>query len=76
VEWGDPDTVAGGTSAAAPHVAGVFAIRWAASTTSSSGEIEGLVKGLATTGVLTNIWSTSNNLLLHSLRPKRRSVGS
>ena len=76
VEWGDPDTVAGGTSAAAPHVAGVFAIRWAASTTSSSGEIEGLVKGLATTGVLTNIWGTSNNLLLYSLRPKRRSVGS
>jgi subtilisin family serine protease len=76
VEWGDPDTIAGGTSAAAPHVAGVFAIRWAASTTSSSAEIEGLVKGLATTGTLTNIWGTSNNLLLYSLRPKRRSVGS
>jgi subtilisin family serine protease len=76
VEWGDPDTVAGGTSAAAPHVAGVFAIRWAESTTSNAAEIEGLVKGLATTNVLTNIWNTSNNLLLHSRQPKRRSAGS
>lgn len=75
VDWGDPNTVAGGTSAAAPHVAGVFAVRWAASTTSTSAEIEGLVKGLATTGALTNLWGTSNDRLLYALNPKRRSVG-
>lgn len=74
VEWGDEryGTVAGGTSAAAPHVAGVFAERWGNAPTSSAGEIEGLIKGIATPGVLTGLWPTSNNLLLYSLLPKRR----
>ncbi len=68
--------IAGGTSASAPHVAGVFAIRWASASSSTAAEIEGQIKGLGTPGVLTNIWSTSPNLLLYSLRPKSRAVGS
>ena len=76
VEWGTAattgGTIAGGTSAAAPHVAGVFASRWANSSASSAAEIEGLLKGIATPDHLTNLWSTSPNLLLHSLLPRRR----
>lgn len=74
VEWGDPGgTVAGGTSAAAPHVAGVFAIRWAYATAAPASEIEGMIKGAATMDVLKGLWTSSPNLLLHSLLPKRRS---
>jgi subtilisin family serine protease len=78
VAWGDPGgTVAGGTSAAAPHVSGVFAIRWANAPTVNSSEIEGLIKGVGTAGALTsNVWPSSPNLLLYSLLPKRRAVGS
>jgi aqualysin 1 len=77
VTWGDPGaTVAGGTSAAAPHVSGVFAIRWANAPTANSSEIEGLIKGVGTVGALTsNVWPSSPNLLLYSLLPRRRSVG-
>lgn len=74
VQWGDTinNSLAGGTSSAAPHVAGVFASRWANSPASSAGEIEGLIKGIGTPGVLSGLWPTSNNLLLYSLLPKRR----
>ncbi|HYC88593.1 MAG TPA: S8 family serine peptidase [Thermoanaerobaculia bacterium] len=65
-----------GTSIAAPIAAGVFAIRWANSPASTPGEIEGLIKGVATPGVLTNIWPTSPNLLLYSHLPRRRPSGS
>lgn len=75
--WGfppAPSSRADGTSVAAPHVTGVFAARWANSPTSTAAEIEGLIKGVGTAGVLTNIWPTSTNLLLYSLLPKRRAV--
>jgi len=77
VEWGDTQngSVATGTSAAAPHVTGVFANRWANAPTSSAGEIEGLIKGVGTPGKLTSIWANSNNLLLYSLLPRRRPSG-
>jgi subtilisin family serine protease len=76
VVWGDASFgVAQGTSAAAPHVAGVFADRWT-SATATSGETEGLVKGAGTPGVLSGIWSNSNNLLLYSLLPRRRACCS
>lgn len=78
VLWGHPihpDWRASGTSIAAPHVTGVFAARWANSPTSSAAEIEGLVKGIGTAGVLTGIWPTSPNLLLHSVLPRRRPSG-
>lgn len=72
-EWASPKGfVASGTSASAPHVAGVLAARWANSPTSTAAEIEGVIKGIATPGVLTNIWPTSPNLLLYSVLPRRR----
>ena len=72
-EWGSPiGSVMSGTSASAPHVAGVIAARWANSPTSSAGEIEGLIKGIATPDVLTGIWPNTPNLLLHSVLRKRR----
>lgn len=78
VEWGTEadtqGTVAGGTSAAAPHVAGVFAIRLAGST-GTNAEQEGIIKGAATPDRLTNLWGTSPNLILYSLLPKRRATG-
>lgn len=78
VQWGDTINLsrATGTSAAAPHAAGVFAMRWANAPASSTGEIEGLIKGVATPDKLTKIWATSNNLLLYSLLPRRRPSGS
>lgn len=78
VEWGTATetdgTVAAGTSAAAPHVAGVFALRLAGST-GTNAEQEGVMKGAGTPDRLTNLATGSPNLLLYSLLPKRRSSG-
>ena len=77
VEWGTTAETGGelfgGTSAAAPHVAGVFAIRLAGST-GSIAEVEGLIKGVATPDRIRNLWPTSPNLLLYSMMPKRRAT--
>jgi subtilisin family serine protease len=74
-DWGIPNRTASGTSIAAPHVTGVFAVRWANAPTVTAGEIEGVIKGVGTPGVLSNVWATSPNLLLYSLLPRRRAVG-
>lgn len=71
---GNPGGSVGGTSVAAPHVTGVFAAQWANSPTSNSSEIEGLIKGVATVGVLSNRWTTSPDLLLFSPLPRQRAV--
>ena len=76
--WGHPlgaTREATGTSISAPFVTGVFAVRWANSPTSSAAEIEGVIKGVGTGGVLTNIWANSPNLLLYSVLPRRPAVG-
>lgn len=79
VAWGtQPETdgtVAGGTSAAAPHVAGAFAVRWAESPGSSAAEVEGIIKGTATTGALRGLISTSPDLMLYLAPPRRRPSG-
>lgn len=79
VAWGSAadtgGTVLGGTSAAAPHAAGVFALRLAGST-GTNAEQEGVIKGVATPGQLTNLPAGSPDLLLYSLMPKRRASGS
>lgn len=63
-----------GTSAAAPHVAGVAALhmeRYAL--TNSPGAIEGFIKDNATAGVISGLWSTSPNLLLYNGILRRRA---
>jgi subtilisin family serine protease len=76
-DFGHPDGFPSyGTSIAAPHVTGVFALRWANSPTSTAGEIEGLIKGMATPDTLTNVPAGTPNLLLYSLLPRRRPSGS
>lgn len=67
--------IVGGTSAAAPFVAGTLALRMQSSLVSAA-EAEGLVKGYATSDVLLKVGPNTPNLLLYSLAGKRRAAGS
>jgi aqualysin 1 len=58
--WCSPDPCSGGgTSAAAPHVAGVFAARFGNSPTATPASIEGTIRSVATTGALQGLWPGS-----------------
>lgn len=66
----DTDTkIDSGTSMASPHVAGVIAQILQAYPNATPAEVEGLLKGAATTGVVTNL-NGSPNLLLFNAFPQ------
>ncbi|HEX7829017.1 MAG TPA: S8 family serine peptidase [Thermoanaerobaculia bacterium] len=69
------DRIVGGTSAAAPLVAGTLALRMGTALM-SPGEAEGLIKGAATVDAVTNLAPNTTNLLLYSILGKRRAAGS
>jgi subtilisin family serine protease len=66
----------GGTSGAAPHVAGVAAMRLEHEPGLTASDVELRIKGYATQNRLTNIGSGSPNLLLYSGWRRRRACCS
>lgn len=69
-------TTYGGTSGAAPHVAGVAALRMELEPGLTPATVEARIKGYATRDRLTNIGAGSPSLLLYSFVRKTRACCS